>query len=286
VNLSALVWASAAFSVATALVQAAIFGALIRRQSRSDLRVFLSYIALAAGSNLFLAGLAWQIGTSSAQYFYLYWVLNTLLMLLEFGVMSELLTNALKPYTGLIDLGKMVFRWAAVFLLLVAGLTAFATTGTTVAKCLAAVNIIERSLRLMQCGLLLLFLLFERRLALSWRSYSLTLALGIGTTAALTLSLSYLRSYFASWTPVLDVTDTGWSLAIALYWLVCFARTERGRKNVLDSPNKLIFQRWNETLVGAPLHGQAKNPALASMEAFLPGIEKTVDRVLARKIAN
>jgi len=29
-----------------------------------------------------------------------------------------------------------------------------------------------------------------------------------------------------------------------------------------------------------------KNPALATVDSFLPGIEKTVDRVLARKIAH
>jgi hypothetical protein len=283
VNLSALVWASTAFSIATALVQIAIFGTLIRRRVRSDFRVFLSYLALAAASNLFLAALAWRIGTSSTEYFYLYWILNTILMLLEFGVMSELLANALKPYTGLIDLGKMLFRWAALFLLLAAGLTAFATTGTAMAKCFAAVNIIERSLRLMQCGLLLLFFLFERRLALSWRSYSVTLALGIGTTASLTLSLSYLRSHFVGWTPILDVTDTASAFVIALYWLICFAQPEPERKNVLNSPNKLIFQRWNEALLVTPVAASGKSAATASIDAFLPGIEKTVERVLARK---
>ena len=55
---------------------------------------------------------------SCPQYFYIYWVLNsTILMLVGFAVMYEVcwLTH-FKPYSALIDLGKMLFLWAAVFL--------------------------------------------------------------------------------------------------------------------------------------------------------------------------
>ena len=78
-------------------------------------------------------------------------------MVLEFGVLYELLVNALKPYSALIDLGKMLFRWAAVFLILAAFLTAFATTGSGNNKLVAASELLQRTVRLMQCGLLLLF---------------------------------------------------------------------------------------------------------------------------------
>ena len=54
------------------------------------------------------------------QYFYIYWALTGVTMVLEFAVMYELLVNALKPYSALIDFGKMLFRWAAIFLILAA----------------------------------------------------------------------------------------------------------------------------------------------------------------------
>ena len=79
-------------------------------------------------------------------------------MVLEFAVLYELLVNALKPYSALIDLGKMLFRWAAVFLVLAALLTALATTGSGSNKMVAACELLQRTVRLMQCGLLLLFL--------------------------------------------------------------------------------------------------------------------------------
>jgi len=283
-NFSTLQWAGMVVCAATALVQVAIFAVLGKRKQRSDFPIFCSYVVFSALANLLLIAVVLRSGPRSNQYFYAYWVLNVVVMVLEFGVMSEILTNALKPYTGLIDLGKMLFHWAALFLLLVAILTAFATSGSTITKCIAAGTIIGRSLRLMQCGLLLLFFLFERRLALSLRSAPVSLALGLGVTATAGISLSFLGAHFTSWIQVFDLTETALSFAIAIFWVACFARPELARKNVMDSPSKVIFQRWNEALLATA--SQEKNPALAAVDSFLPGIEKTVDRVLARKIAN
>jgi hypothetical protein len=55
------------------------------------------------------------------------------------------------------------------------------------------------------------------------------------------------------------------------------------RGNVLDSPRRLIFQRWNEALLTHTVRGEMAF-ASGGMDSFLPGVEQTVDRVLARKI--
>jgi hypothetical protein len=138
----------------------------------------------------------------------------------------------------------------------------------------------------MQCGLLLLFFSFERRLALPWRSSSVSVALGLGVTAAFAISLSYVSTYLKAWVSLFDFMNTASSFGIAIFWLVCFAQAEPARKSVMDSPSKVIFQRWNEAFLSSAVVTTEKNPALATVESFLPGIEKTVDRVLARKIAH
>ena len=285
-NLSALEWTTIAVSLFAALLQLWIFGVLVKRRMRSDFPVFLVYNAYAAIAAFVLTAcfLAASMSSSGQYYFWVWAGLNSLLMVLQFGLMYELFVNAIKPYTGLIDLGKMLFGWAAVFLLLAAVLTATATGGPVLAKCLAAAGMVEKVLRLMQCGMLLLFFLFERRLALSWRSYPVSLGMGLGILAALGLSFPYLREHFPAWTPALGIVDNVSYLGVVTYWAICFARPEPARKNVLDSPSKLIFQRWNEALIAAPLVAADKNSVLASVDSFLPGIEKTVDRVLARKI--
>ena len=284
-NSSTLAWTSTAFTVGTGITYAFIFLLLVRRKTRTDFPFFFAYCALAAGSALALPLIAALIGTSSSRYFYIFWVPNLLLMFLEFGIMYEVFASLLKPYPGLLDLGRMLFRWAGLFLLVVAAIAAFATAGSGMIKCIAAVAlIIERNLRLIQCGLLLLFFLFEKRLALSWRGYPISLALGLGISAAIGLSFTFIRLNISAWIPILDLTEAFSNFGIVLCWAFCFARTQPVQ-TVLDSPSKLIFQRWNEAILSTQF-AEDKNPALATVDSFLPGIEKTVDRVLARKIAN
>jgi len=285
VNLSVLEWTSLAFALGGIVAYAALCCVLLRRGLRSEFPFLIGYTAFSACANLFLIAVFLRFGPESRLYFYSFWALNTPIMLLEFGVMYEVFSNVLRPFTALVDLGKILFRWAAVFLLLVAALSALATAGSGMTKCIAAVALIERNLRLMQCGLLLLFFLFERRLALSWRSHSVSLAIGLGVSAALSLSFTFIRVHLTAWAGALDLIEASSTFGIVVYWTLCFARTQPVAQTVLDSPSKLIFQRWNEALLSTPVT-EDKNPALATVDSFLPGIEKTVDRVLARKIAH
>ncbi len=268
-------------SVGIALIQAYILRTLLVRKLRTDFPVLTLYICF--GVVLMATTVAGSALLSDVQYFYLYWVLNFINTGLEFAVMYEILVNALKPYSALIDLGKMLFRWAAIFLLFAGILTALVTTGSQPSKLEAAVALLERSTRLMQCGLLLLFFFLEKRLGLSWRNYNMSLALGLGSTAALDLSFSYLKVRFASQLETFCWIEGCFYVGVLAFWAVCFSKPEPARKNVLDSPSRLIFQRWNEALTSYTVRGDM---ALASsgVNSFLPGVEETVDRVLARKI--
>jgi hypothetical protein len=100
-----------------------------------------------------------------------------------------------------------------------------------------------------------------------------------------TLTFSYLRDHFASQISTINLLDNLSSTAIVVFWAVCLYLPEPQKKNVLDSPAKLIFQRWNEALLATPFasHGGAM---VAQMDSFLPNVERTVERVMARKMVN
>jgi hypothetical protein len=277
-------WIPSVFVILTAAAQAAILAFLIKRNKRADFPVFFWYNAFAVVGALVLF-IAHAAKASGAHYFWLFWSVNTVLMLVEFGVMYEIFVKALKPYNGLIDLGKMLFRWAVAFLMLAAALTALATHDVTIGKCLAFVSQVERSLRLMQCGLLLLFFLFEKRLGLAWRSHTVSIGLGLGLTASLSLSSNYFHTRFAQWGFALDLVDYTTYLAVVAFWAICFYMREPERGNVFESPSKLIFQRWNEVLVSTRFAaGSAATASMGSLDSFLPNVEQTVDRVMARKM--
>lgn len=267
----------------TAALQGAIAWLLLKRNKRAEFPVFFWYNALSAIGGLIL--FVGVIVLSPIRYFHLFWIVNPLLMLVEFGVMYEIFVKALKPYHGLIDLGKMLFRWAAAFLFLASTLTAFATTDNTLMKCVAAAVQFQRSIRLVQCGLLLLFFLFERRLGLAWRSRPVSIGLGMGIYASLSLSSSYLYTKFPQITGALDFIDYIQYFAVLAFWAVCFYLPEPERHSVLESPSKLIFQRWNDALVATRFAAAGASASISGIDSFLPNVEQTVDRVLARKIA-
>lgn len=279
-HISQIQWILIAITIVAAVIQGFTLRILKQKKLRSEFPVFFRY-SLFSIISYAIALIPFVI--YCPQYFYVYWALTSVTMVLEFGVLYELLVNALKPYSALIDLGKMLFRWAAVFLVLAALLTAFATTGTSNHKIAAASELLQRTVRLMQCGLLLLFFGLEKRLGLTWRTHSMSIALGMGIYAGVDLSSTYLIDRLPAMTGVLQVFANLVYLSAAALWAFSLAKPEPVRSNVLDSPRRLIFQRWNEALLTHTVRGEMAF-AGSGMESFLPGVEQTVERVLARKI--
>ncbi|HEY4677737.1 MAG TPA: hypothetical protein VIJ01_11270 [Candidatus Angelobacter sp.] len=273
-------WIYIVIAVVAASVQVYTLRILNRGKLQSEFPVFFRYtcICLVAYAVSIIPFIFF-----CPQFLYIYWVLNVITMVFEFAVLYELLVNALKPYSALIDLGKMLFRWAAVFLVLAALLTAFATASTGSNKVIAATELLQRTVRLMQCGLLLLFFGLEKRLGLSWRTHSMSIALGLGIYAAIDLISTYMTGRVPALNTMFEVLPNVVYLAAASLWAYSLAKPEPARSNVLDSPRRLIFQRWNEALLTHTVRGEMAF-ASAGMESFLPGVEQTVERVLARKI--
>lgn len=279
-HISQILWIPIAIAVVAAGVQALTLRILKQRKLRAEFPVFFRYsLFCVAGCVISLIPFIFYC----PQYFYVYWSMTAVTMALEFAVMYELLVNALKPYSALIDLGKMLFRWAAVFLVLAALLTALATAGSGSHKMVAAMELLQRTVRLMQCGLLLLFFGLEKRLGLTWRTHSMSIALGLGIYAGVDLSTTYLIDRLPAMAWSFEVLTTFVYLGAASLWAYSLAKPEPVRSNVLESPRRLIFQRWNEALLTHSVRGEMAFAA-GGMESFLPGVEQTVERVLARKI--
>jgi len=280
VHISQTQWIFITLALVACVVQGYTLRILNRRKLRTDFPVFFRYSAICIAT--YIISLVPFI-FFCPQFFYVYWTLTGITMAFEFWVLYELLVNALKPYSALIDLGKMLFRWAAVFLVMAALLTAFATTGSGNNKIVAAMELLQRTVRLMQCGLLLLFFGLEKRLGLSWRTHSMSIALGLGIYAGVDLSTTYLMDRLPALAGGLQVFATLVYLGAASLWAYSLAKPEPVRGNVLDSPRRLIFQRWNEALLSHSVRCEMAFAA-GGMESFLPGVEQTVERVLARKI--
>ena len=275
-------WLTAALAVVGIAAQAYILRIVLKRGRNSEYSIFAAYNAL--GILLAIIGLFGYRLQGCTQYFYVWWVSGVLYVGVEFGLLYEIFVNSLKPYSALIDLGKMLFGWATVFLFIAATLTAFASTGSGADKITAAMTVVERTMRLIECGLLLLFFLFEKRLHLSWKNTNIGIAIGLGISGALDLAVSYLSAHLPWKVDELGFINSFAYISVLLFWTYCLSSQKKSSISVLESPNRLIFQRWNEAL----LSYREGELAFASgrVDSFLPGVERTVERVLARKMVN
>ena len=256
----------------------AVMAVMIKRNLRAVYPLFFSYLGINALS-IPLLSLIYRYAIG--QYFYAYWSMSTVVMMLGFAVQYEVFVDILKPYSAVIDLGKMLFFWAAGFLLLAGFLTALVTSGSHTSKIVVAVDLCDRCVHLMQCGLMLLMVVFEKRLNLSWRSSGMGVALGLGGIAAMDLIVSYAQSRFPGRDVELSIINSTAFTAILVFWAMRLGSRENGPAKAADAPTRLIIQRWNDALIS---YRQGDLALSSAMNSFLPGVEQTVERVLARKI--
>ncbi|HMC32347.1 MAG TPA: hypothetical protein VKL99_16045 [Candidatus Angelobacter sp.] len=268
-----------AIALVSVLMQSVVMILMVRRKLRSAYPLFYSFLAVNTATVLIgMAVYRYAIG----QYFFVYWASSTVLMLIAFGVLYEVFVNLLKPYSALIDLGKMLFIWAALFLLMAGVMTALVTSGSQVSKVRVALDFCDRCVHLMTCGSLFLLVLFEKRLNLSWRNAGMCIALGLGLTSASDLAVSYSQARYPALNAQLASMDGIIFIAILAFWALRLSSREAVPVTSSSSPSRIILQRWNEALIGYR-HGDLAF-ASSSIDSFLPGVEQTVERVLARKM--
>src|SRR5579862_3837780 len=239
-------WLPVILATIGAVLQIGILYTMKKRNVRSQFPVFFNYNIYVISAIVINYVTNYFCTCSVALLSWVYPIISFLLIGFEFALMYEIFVSALKPYSALIDLGKMLFRWAGAFLLIAAVLTAFSTQSPSLDRISVALNILERSMRLMECGLLLLFLLFERKLGLSWRSTSMSIVLGLGVYSAIGLAVLYLQSKYPDQAMIFSLVENVSYFGAVVFWLINIKAPVAANNNVLDSPSRLIFQRWNE----------------------------------------
>lgn len=174
----------------TLAVQTGICVAMIKKRLFHEMPLFLAYTSFHVLRSLALLGVRqWASPTS---YSYTYWVSEAISVLLGFAVIYELFSVVLQRFQGLRQLGMMLFRWAFVVLVMIAIVSANRNDASSPGL-ITAVLVLERSVRIIQCGLVVFLFMFASTLALSWRHYVFGVALGFGLYAAVELILTSVR---------------------------------------------------------------------------------------------
>jgi hypothetical protein len=184
--------------------------------------------------------------------------------------MDEILQHLLKQYGGIQSLAALIFRWACGLLLLLSIVNAFSNQQTNADKVVSAVLAFDRSVRVMQCGLVFLLMILCRFLRNCWRQHVFGIALGFGIFASIELMLVSVVMHFGDGPVALVslVKSAGYN-AVTLLWIMYLKRQKESIEEIEVAPQ---LSALNVALIGSTETG----------DNFLSMVEQAVDRVLSR----
>src|SRR5690349_23722604 len=141
-------------SIAHPVMQAVLIAAICWRKLWRTYPMFFAYL----GSEIMLFFVLFLNQKDYDAYFYLYWLGAGISALFGFKVIHEVFTDVLRPFHALRDFSAMMFRWAGAVVMLIAIMAAMNSMKSGFPLITAGLLSLERSVRVMQCGLVLFLL--------------------------------------------------------------------------------------------------------------------------------
>jgi hypothetical protein len=255
--------------IAHPVLQSVVVAAMIRRKLYKTFTFFFAY----AVAQILIFAVLYPIYKPEFRvlFFNVYWITTALSVVLGFKVIHEVFIDIFRPYHTLRDMGSVLFKWAGLVMLLVAGVTAASNPITLSGPLVQAILTLQRSVRVIQFGLVLFLLFFSKYLGISWRQRSFGVALGFGGFAFAELALIALRSGMYLSEPLMNVVNMSAYNGAIVTWAVYMWMKSTSRE---PSATLLKSQRWEQSLTDLQM------PATA--DSLIPMFEGMVDRAFSR----
>lgn len=251
------------------LLQSMVVSIMLWRKLYRSFPFFFSYVAFQI--LVFAVTFPFRDPRFYRIYFTAYWIAEAVSVMLGFLVIREVFLDVFRPYHTLRDLGSVLFKWAGLVMLMVAGVMAASTrSGAADEPVVNAIMTLERSVRVVQCGLVLFLLVFSRYLGVNRQQKSFGIALGFGAFAGVELSLVALQNHFDSPQMSNFVNMIAYNIAILTWFGYMFVKSPA----LNQSASMLRTQRWEQSL------NDLQHPV--APDSLIPMFESMVDRALSR----
>jgi hypothetical protein len=242
---------------------------MLRRGLVRQFKCFFAYILtqLATFAVVFPASV-WHSYTAA---FYLYWCCNAISVAFGFLVIHEVFVDVFRAFHTLRDLGTVLFKWAGLVMLLVAGVVSVSTNSSEMAPWMQAIITSQRCVRIIQVGMVMFLLFFAHYVGVSRRQHSFGIALGFGSFAVIELILicSWVGNHLTGpWMSIVNMAAYNSSLVLWLGYVAVKRPARDGSLSLLQP------QRWEQSL--SDIH----HPLPA--DSLIPMFEGMVDRALSR----
>jgi hypothetical protein len=235
--------------VAPHVLQGVVLFAMVRRRLHRQFPMFFLYTAF----EILQFGILFAIALSRLHfgegYSRLYSVGLALSTAIRLGVIHEMFSRVFQGYPILSTTGKALFRWTTVVLLVVAVALAVSTPVNSRVSFNFPVHILDRTLSILQCGLLISLFFVSKYFSLSWRSPVFGIALGLGVFASVELATSAVLSQVGYSAHVwLDLVKMGTYHCCVMTWVFYLvAPKERPSPSLRKYPDHDL-EIWNREL--------------------------------------
>jgi hypothetical protein len=235
--------------IAPHLLLMAIVAIMVRRKTFRLFPLFFAYVIFEIVQFGILFTLSLVHLVTIEGYFRLYSITFAVSSALRFGIILDVVSQLFQRYAVLEQMGKSVFRWITVGLLLVGlGLAAYGG-GDTSDHSWFVLNMLNRTALILQTGLLVGLFSFSRYLNLSWRNQIFGIALGLGIYAAVDLVGAAIRSKTGfAYTNALDYASMTAYHCSALIWIFYLLAPERKLQPGTGLPANYEVEDWNNEL--------------------------------------
>ena len=251
------------------ILEMGIAGFVLRGGLFKKFRFFFAYIVTQIVTFAVYFPAYFWLSYSAA--FYVSWIFLAISVALGFLVIHEVFVDVFRLFHTLRDLGTVLFKWAGLVMLLVAGVVSLSTNSMQTAPWMQAIITSQRSVRIIQVGMVLFLLFFAHYVGVSRRQHSFGIALGFGSFAVIELILvsSWVGNHVGG--AVFNLMNMIAYNCSLLLWLGYVAVKRPARDSALSL---LQPQRWEESL--SDIH----HPLPA--DSLIPMFEGMVDRALSR----
>jgi hypothetical protein len=235
--------------VAPHVLQGVILFAMVRRRLQRQFPLFLLYNVF----EILQFGVLFAISRSHIRfgegYVRAYSVGLALSTAIRFGVIHELFSHFFRRYPALDGVGRLLYYGVTVVLLLTAVGLAISAPGNSADFLLNATYALDRTVSILQCGLLISLFLFSRYFVLSWRSHAFGIALGLGIFASVELATSAIWLHLGAFgNPVVNLLTMATYNCCVLIWTFYLMAPERVPRYPSKTLPEYDLEIWNQEL--------------------------------------
>ena len=208
-------------------------------------RYFFTYIVWQNVSTFILYTFA---HTSRNWQFYSFWINNLITMSLGLLIIVELFDRIFGSYNSIRHFAKMILLWSFAVLMLIGVFLAHFHKVAFSVPYWTVFLVTERSIRVIQLGLILTLFGLSKYLHLRWKNYLFGIALGFGFYALLALTGLTIRMYYGKLVFVWEdsLLGTAYCLALAI-WTFYVLQTDAIKIPIVPLPSHEL-ERWDEAL--------------------------------------